>query len=827
MKNKKEILDRLKKGALLLDGAMGTELQKQGLPGGVSPELWALEHPQVLSAIQRSYREAGSQGVYTCTFGANPVKLGDYHREDVEGVNRDLARISRQALGETILLGGDISSTGRFVEPFGDLPFEEAAALFRRQARGLWEGGVDFFVIETQIDIQEARAALLGVKEIGDPFTLVTMTFEKDGRTLNGTTPEAALITLQSLGADAVGINCSTGPEEMLALIRRMAPLARVPLAAKPNAGMPRLEGGRTVFPMGPEEFGRFAPEFIRAGVSLFGGCCGTTPEHIRRARENLQSAGSWGSGEAAFLRKDRPKVFALSSAREALVSLPGSPLTIIGERINPTGKKALQEELKAGKTALVSRMAREQRDAGAGMLDINAGMPGINEGETLLRIIRVLSASSSLPLCVDSDNPETVEQAIRLYPGRALVNSLSGEPGKLERLLPALAKYGSAFILLPLTPGGIPETAPERMAVVREIFNRAQGLGYREEDILVDGLVMTVSSLPNAPVQTLETLKLAREAGFGAVLGLSNVSFGLPAREWINGAFLAMACAAGLSFAIANPAGEILGPVKAASDLLLGRDPRGGAFLKRFAGLPAKAPEASGLGASGGGDPEGGITEAILNGEKESLLQELGRALEGGRKPRDLLEGIMIPAILRVGDLFDQKKFFLPQLMGSAEAMQEGFAFLEPLLKSPEPGDGESPSLRRPPKVVLATVEGDIHDIGKNIVALLFRNYGFQVIDLGKDVPGERIAEAALKHRPDLVGLSALMTTTMPRIPETAARLKSLGLGAPVLAGGAAVTREWAESFGAYYAADGIQAVRRAQELLAAAGKTEEGPAS
>ena len=794
---KSEILQRLNQRMLILDGAIGTELQNRGMPSGVCPELWALENPDVMGSIHTGYRDAGADIIYTCTFGGNPFKLGEYGREDVEEINRDLAGLAKSSVDPDTLVAGDIGPSGLFIEPVGDLSFDEAVEAFARQARGLRDGGVDLFVIETQMDIQEARAALLGVRQVWDGFVMVSMTFEEHGRTLGGTTPEAALITLQSLGADAVGVNCSTGPEKMIPIIRNLKKIARVPLVAKPNAGMPLFKDGRTVFPMDADTFASFAHDFAEAGVNLLGGCCGTTTEHIQKM-----------SGPAKELSVKPPtenSALLLSSGREALIARPDGPLRIIGERINPTGKKKLQAALKGGDFDHIMDMAREQADAGAALLDVNAGMPGIDEKETLLEIVKLLAPMSPLPLVIDSSDPEVVEAAVRLYPGRALINSVSGEKEKRKTILPLAKKYGAALIVLPLTDGELPATAERRIEIVEDLYAEAKELGFRKEDLLVDGLVMTVSSQPEAARETLETIRWCAREGFGTVVGLSNVSFGLPARGWLNGAFLTMAQGAGLTFAIANPGNQLLMDLKHAGDLLQGKDLRGEAYIRRFsettgpAVVPVKRSD---------DPPEADLERGILNGEGKLVCESIDRALAAGGEPKVLLQKIMIPAILKVGEYYDQQKFFLPQLMASAEAMRKGFLLLQPRLEE----SGGAPDAG---KILFATVQGDIHDIGKNIVVLMLKNYGFEVIDLGKDVAVSDIVAAAVEHQPDIVGLSALMTTTMVRMPDVIKALEEKGLKIPVMVGGAVVTPEWAENIGAHYSRDGVEAVRVAEKLL------------
>ncbi len=789
----------LRKRILVLDGATGTELQKRGMPGGVCPELWCLENPSVIQDVQQEYRAAGSDVVYTCTFGGNRFKLAEFNARNVLEVNRDLARVSRKALGPKTLIAGDIGPTGQFVKPFGSLDFEEAVDVFKEQARGLIEGGVDLIVIETMMDIQEARAALIAVKEISDLFTIVTMTFEKDGRTLNGTDPRTALITLQALGADAVGSNCSTGPADMISFVKAMKPCATVPLVAKPNAGLPRLVGGKTTFDMDAREFASYAGRFAAAGVNLVGGCCGTTPLHIRELKERI--------GGARAIPPIRSSIGALSSARKVLVLEEKGPLAIIGEGINPTGKKALQEELLQGKTSLVRRMAREQEESGADLLDVNVGVPAIDEVKTMRDVISLLAVATDLPLVIDSARPEAVEAALRIYPGRALVNSIPGEKDKMETLLPLAAKYGAMFILLPLAEGEIPETAEKRIKIIQAIYRRARSFGFTKEDLLVDGIVMTAASNPQAPAETLKTIEWVSKTFKGApLIGLSNVSFGMPERRWLNAAFLAMAAAKGLRAAIANPTREELMAVKLATDVLGQRDRDALNYIARFSG-PSGQKEPGGPAAEP--SPTESVYQAILDGNRDDINDFVDAAVAAGKTAPALVQDTMIPAIIRVGDLFGRKEYFLPQLIASAETMKKAMEHLEPRLRAARAGG------KRKGPILLATVQGDIHDIGKSIVALMLRNHGFQVVDLGKDVSAGAILKAVRRHKAPVVGLSALMTTTMVRMPEVIRLAEEKGLRCRFILGGAVVTKPFADSLGAAFARDGVEAVRMIERML------------
>jgi 5-methyltetrahydrofolate--homocysteine methyltransferase len=795
-KGQRKFLDIMKKRPLILDGATGTELQKRGMPAGVCPELWCIENPLVIGSVHGDYARAGSDVVYTCTFGANRFKLGEYGESDARSVNRRLALIAKEALRGKALIAGDIGPTGHFIQPFGEVDFEEAVAAFKEQVLGLLAGGVDCFVIETMMDIQEARAALIAVKESCDLFTMVTMTFERDGRTLNGTDPLTALTTLQALGADAVGCNCSTGPDDMVHFIGAMKPYAKIPLIAKPNAGLPKTAGGTTVYNMDAAEFASRAVALIAAGAGILGGCCGTTPQHLAALRKAVSR-----KKPTPPLRKS---LAALSSARRTLLLEPGRPLAVIGEGINPTGRKALQEELREGKTALARQMARDQEAAGAALLDVNVGVPGIDQEKAMQEVVLALSAVTELPLVIDSAKAEPIERALRVYPGRALINSISGEKEKLKKLLPVAAKYGAMFILLPLTDKGIPDTAEKRAVVVRAIEREARKHGFTRDDFLVDGIVMTAASNPKAPLETIRTVRWATET-FGArtVVGLSNVSFGMPERKWINTSFLAMAAASGLTAAIANPASEELMFVKKAADVLGGRDRDAATWIAHCAkaaggkkGAPIEALP-----------PERKIREAILDGNREAVAGLVGETLKAGFDAAKLAQEIMIPAIVEVGERFGRKEYFLPQLIASGETMKIGMEALDPFLK-----EGSKAGARD--TILIATVKGDIHDIGKNIVALMLRNHGYQVVDLGKDVGAERIVREIERHRPRAVGLSALMTTTMTQMKEVIGLARKQGEQCPFVVGGAVVTKAYAESIGAEYARDGVEAVSVIQRI-------------
>ena len=793
-----KIKSLLAKKIVILDGAFGTELQKQGLPGGVCPEKWCLENPEIVKNLYASYQKAGSEIVYTCSFGANRFKLQQFGiKENAYQINNELARLAKQAVGKKALVAGDVGPTGLFIEPFGTLPFEEAVDVFKEQVRGLIDGGCDLIVIETMIDIQEARAALLAVKETKNIFTMVSMTYEKDGHTLNGTDPVTALITLQSLGANAVGCNCSTGPEKMVDFIAAMKPYATVPLLAKPNAGVPRLEGGKTVFEMDATTFASFGRQLVKAGANMIGGCCGTTPSHIQKLARAVARVKP-----VLPLKK---AIGALSSARGFLHFADNHPLFIAGERINPTGKKALQQELAEGKLSIVRQLAQEQEKQGAHLLDVNVGQPGIDEVKTIRAVISLLSTVTKVPLMVDSSRIETIEAALRLYPGRMLINSISGEKAKLAKLLPLAAKYGAMFILLPLTDGELPQTAEKRQVIIKNIYQKAKKFGFTKEDFVVDCLVMAVASNPVAAKETLRTLYWCTHTFKSKTnLGLSNVSFGMPGRPWLNATFLAMAQFCGLDMAIANPTSTEFMNVKRSGDVLIARDKDALRFIDHFSSqakvdaVPTAAKILS---------PQEKIAGAIMEGDRENIIAFLETALSAGSTAQELVDKLMIPSIVRVGDLYEKKIYFLPQLMAAAETMKKGLGYLEPLLKKD--------AAENKGKVIIATVKGDIHDIGKNIVALLLRNYGYSVIDLGKDVAADAIIAAANRENPDVIALSALMTTTMVNMKDVITLARANEIQTPFLIGGAVVSEAYAQTIGACFAKDGVEAVRVVEKLI------------
>lgn len=797
----KEFLDYINNHILFLDGATGTELAKLGMPHNVCPEQWCIENPYAIQTVQKNYEKAGSNIVYAPTFGANRFKLKNFGLQDKTAeINKKLAEISKGTLVSAKVFG-DIAPTGHFVQPFGDdpIPFETAVDIYKEQAQALLDGGVDGFAIETMMDIQEARAALIAIRELDpDIPVIVTMTFDQDGRTLTGNTPAAAIVTLQALGATAVGCNCSTGPSQMAKVIAEMAPFARVPLVAKPNAGMPRFDGTKTIFDMGADDFAQQVSLIVQAGASIIGGCCGTTPDHIAKTTQLLKNT------------KPTPienKASCISSARKSIEINPDKPFEIIGERINPTGKKALQQELKEGKLNLVRDFARQQTEAGANILDVNMGMPGIDEAGMMVEAIQLLVNETDAPLCIDTTKPEVAEAALRIYPGRALFNSISAESDRINKVLPIAAKYGAMIVVLPLDDNGIPETTEERIQVAEDIMATAQKIGYEKRDFVVDGLVMTVSADPNAAIDTLNLIQWAASQKLNTVCGLSNVSFGLPRRDLVNRAFLAMAIAKGLNLAIANPMLQDITETAHATDVLVNRDANAKAYIAKYAQTTAQQPAKT---ETKDAMPTDKLRQAVLEGDDNHAEIALKECLEQKHDPKSLVDDILIPAITAVGDKFERKEYFLPQLLASAKTMRNAMATLEPLL-SVDSDDGKPKE-----NIVIATVKGDMHDIGKNIVALMLRNYNFNVIDLGRDVPEDVIIDAAVEHKVKIVCLSALMTTTMTEMKTVIEHARSRGLDElEFIVGGAVLNEDYANTIGAHYASDAMGTVRLAQSIL------------
>lgn len=837
---REKFIDFTKDHIIYLDGATGSNLVKAGMPSGVCPEQWILEHREVMLQLQKEYVQAGTNILYAPTFTANRVKLAEYHLEkNMSSMIHDLVAISKEAATDTpghpVYVAGDITMTGEQLRPMGKMELEDLIAIYKEQILCLVDAGADLLVVETMMSLAETRAALIAAKEVCDLPVIATLTFEADGRTLFGTDAKTAAVVLESLGASAIGANCSTGPAQMEGIISDMVSVTMIPIIAKPNAGLPFLdENGTTCYNMEAEEFTEEMQVLVNVGATILGGCCGTTPEFIRQLHDRF------GTVAQATATRRPEGIRYLTSERITHSFGLEDGFFVVGERINPTGKKALQAQLREGNFEKVIQFAEEQETCGAKVLDINMGMSGIDEKLCMLRALEEVSGVTNLPLSLDSSYVEVLEAALRNYPGRALVNSVSLETEKFEKLLPIVAKYGAMFILLPLSDAGLPKDMEEKKKIIHKIYDRALSLGMRKEDIVVDGLVATVGANPKAALETLETIRYCKSNGFATICGLSNISFAMPERGFVNTAFLTLAIQSGLTMAIANPSQEMLMSCALATDLLLNKEEAALRYIEYAGGVKERREEKEaelsrklalleqqGTKAASTDNTEvpSAVTAskdtpqinemqeklktAVLKGNRNGIVKITNEALESGEKPVELLNQVLLPAINLVGEYFDQGKYFLPQLIASAEAMKNSIEVLEPLLQTGNSGE-------EMPVVVIATVEGDIHDIGKNLVALMLKNHGFHVIDLGKDVPQAKILETAKEHHAEFIALSALMTTTMQRMREIVAAAKQEGITAKIIIGGAVITQEYADEIGADgYSKDAADAVKLAKSLM------------
>ena len=833
---------------LLFDGAMGTQLQERGLAAGEIPELLCLTNPDEITQIHAAYVAAGSEAVTTNTFGANRTKLGDAATVD----QIFSAAVSCARASGARYVAADIGPTGALLQPMGTLSFDDAYDLFAEQVIAATKAGADLFIIETMADLAEAKAALLAVKENSDLPAFVTMTFDEDGRTFLGTTPEVAAVTLSALGADALGINCSLGPADVAPLISRMLPWASCPVMAQANAGLPHVHEGRTLYSISPKEYCKAVQTMLDAGVTVVGGCCGTSPAFIEGERILLR--GRIATGRS--LRKH----LTCTSAQQLTALAPGQ-VGVIGERINPTGKKRLKEALRSGNHDYVMSEAINQANAGAQVLDVNAGLPEIDERATLVRLTQELQGVTTLPLQIDSSDPLAIEAAVRAYPGKPIINSCNGKQESLDAVLPIAKHYGCCIVGLTLDEAGIPTTAEGRLDVARKIVAASDALGIPRQDVIIDCLAMAASTDQEAPRAILDGIRLVKQElpGVRTVLGVSNISFGLPFRPLINATFLAAAFAAGLDLAIINPLTDRLMDVVNSWRVLSGEDVSAQSYVEAYAGrndAPAasaqqavsydtKSPEgiaaalssisgtlqdiAAGMSAGAGatadalrtadntGSPasddslEGQVRDLVLAGRKDPVPDAVRLILADANSGHDamyVINNVLIPALDEVGARFEKGTFFLPQLMASAEAAKAGFSVLrEDAVASDVPSKG---------KIALATVKGDIHDIGKNIVRMLLENYGYDVIDLGRDVDPQVFTDCVVEHHIELAGLSALMTTTVPAMAETIELLHEQAPWCKVIVGGAVLNPEYAQMVGAdFYAKDANESARIAGEVL------------
>ena len=811
---KMPFMQAVRERVLVLDGAMGTMLQERGLKPGQSPEELNLTAPEIVAGVHRAYLDAGADIIVTNTFGGTKAKLEHYDLGDqVAQINARAVQLAREVAGDQAYVAGSIGPTGRFLEPVGDMSFDEAAALFGEQAKALIDAGCDLITLETFLDIKEIRAAVIAIRELSQEIPVIAMlTFEEKGRSVLGSPPEAAAITLEAVGASMIGSNCGLGVDGIYDILKAMRQVTSLPLISQANAGLPILKDGQTVFPGTPEEMTAYHDRLIELGVRVIGGCCGTTPAHIGAMKQAL--AGK----QCPFEQKADCGTTWLSSRGAHAAVGACHPVALIGERINPTGKKLYSQELREGKVSYIRREALEQTALGATLLDVNVGAPGIDEPAAMERAVFCVTGAVQTPLVLDSSSPLALEAGLKAADGKVLINSVNGEEKSIAAVLPLAKKYGAALVCLTLDEAGIPADAAGRSAIAARIAERAEAIGIKRSDLVVDCLTLTVSAEQKGALVTLEAIRQVRaELGLNTVLGVSNISFGLPCRPLISSTFFSMAIYAGLTAAIVNPKEEAMMTAWRSAMVLLGKDRNAAAYIEAYKGqvLAASSQTATGVaGAAGSATPlpegvKGRLAQAVIDGERESVVGLVEEALSQGLTPMEISNEALLKGLEEVGRRFDCGSFFLPQVMLSADTMKTAFARLKQEISA-----GKLESLGR---ILMATVEGDIHDIGKNIVVTLLENHGFDVIDLGKNVPAQRILDEARAHEVDAVGLSALMTTTMAQMDKVLRLLKAEGVKTFTMVGGAVVTPEYAQEIGAdLYAKDAMEAVARIKKLLA-----------
>lgn len=779
------LTEKLNKGILLFDGAFGTELMRRNIPTGTVPELINLTAPEVVLSVHRDYIAAGADVISTDTFGANRFKAGARSDEIIAAAVSN----AKKAAGKNALVALDLGPTGQMSEPMGDTSFEEFYDCFK--AAVIAGKGADMVLIETMSDLTETRAAALAVKENSDLPLIVSMTFDENMRTFTGTPVDAFVYSVKSL-ADVIGVNCSLGPKQLLPVVERILSLSDKPVIVQANAGLPDANGN---YDVSPEEFAEYAETFRQKGVSVIGGCCGTTPAHISAVKARV--------GRENLFKPASPPPAVASATR--VVYLDG--VTVVGERINPTGKKAMKEALRAGDMQYVTDRAVEQEDAGAKILDVNCGIPEVDEAETLIKLVRHLESVTDLPLQLDSSDPVALEKALRRYSGRAIVNSVNGEQASLQRILPLVKKYGSMVIGLTIDENGIPKTVEKRISIAEKIIDEAAKYSIPESDIIIDCLTLTAGAEQDQAVNTLEAIRrLKATRRVKTALGISNVSFGLPYRQAINTGFLTAALWAGLDLAIINP--NVRENIECIDvfNVLTARDKGAKNYTEKYAGFSPASVAAPKKAAASAKADDGDLAHLIKRG-LPGAEDATDRLLQEGASAEHVIEKILIPALNEVGAAYEKGTLFLPQLIASADSAKSAFKAIKRRMKTD--------SIASKGKIIMATVKGDVHDIGKNIAVTVLQNYGYEVIDLGKNVPPEEVVDAVKKHGARLVGLSALMTTTIKNMEETVSLLKRECPGVKTMVGGAVLTREYAEKIGAdYYCPDAQSDVRFAAEV-------------
>ncbi len=799
--NKEQFRSLLSEKILILDGAMGTELQKRGFLDDIgSPEELNIKYPQRVAEIHRDYLEAGAEVVIANTFGANSRKLADYNLQSkIVEINQSGIKLAREVASKyNAFVAGDIGPVGSYIAPLGAISFTQAYDCFAEQVKALAAAKPDMLFIETMAEIKEVRAALLACKDNFDGPVIVQMTFTADGSTVTGTDVLSFLSIAESLSADAVGMNCSVGPKDLLELGRLLSSNTSLPVSFKPNAGMPKLVNRQTVFPGTAGEFADASKAAYESGINLLGGCCGTTPEFIKALSLELK-------GKKPAARKIN-KHFYISSRTRALDLNAQKPVIKIGERINPTNRKKFQEELLAGNFSTIRKEAQEQVKSGAHILDINLGLPGADETALMEKAVEEIQEVVAAPLCLDSSSAKALEAGLKACAGRPIINSVNGEQKKMDEIMPLAARYGAALIGLAIDDKGIPKNAAERLIIAERIIGEAKKYGIREEDIIIDYLTLAASAMAPQIKETIEAIRLSKKKWpkVKTVLGVSNVSFGLPVRQVLNSTFLKLCETAGLDMAILNPHEDWKISDELAKNLLEGNDPNGAAYIAKYSGAPKKAPAPAGREVS----PQEKLYEAIVEGNREETPALVKQVLSLGMPPLAAANDIILKGLNSVGEKFAKKEYFLPQVILSAEAAQLAFGIIKPLLKS---GGGFSSG-----KMVLATVKGDVHDIGKNIVAAVLESHGWEIIDLGKNVEAKEIVEKARTENAGLIGLSALMTTTMLEMEEVVKARNASGIKTKVIVGGAPVTEKFAKEIGADgYAKDAVEAAKLAKHII------------
>ena len=801
------IRERLGKELLFLDGGMGTLLQAEGLAPGELPETWNIEHPEKVEAIHRRYYEAGSDVVLANTFGANVCKFHDDRYTVEEVIRAGIANAKRagEQIGKETYVALDMGPTGKLLKPMGDLDFDDAYEAFAEAVRYGEKYGADLIHIETMSDTYEVKAAILAAKENSSLPVFVTMIFDERGKLLTGGDVPSVVAMLEGLRVDALGMNCGLGPKQMLPILNDLRRYTSLPIIVKPNAGLPKQKNGETYYDVEPDEFARIMQEVVKEGACVIGGCCGTTPEHIKKLVEECKDLP---------LREIEKKHDTIVSSYGQAVILDDMP-RIIGERINPTGKKKFKEALKNEDMDYILKEAITQQDKGAHILDVNVGLPDIDEVAMMEKVVKELQSVTSLPLQIDTVDGKAMERAMRIYNGKPMINSVNGKQVSMDEVFPLIRKYGGVVVGLTIDEEGIPKDAEGRVRVAGKIINEAAKYGIDKKDIVIDVLTMTISSEKDGAKVTLEALKRVREEfGVRTVLGVSNISFGLPRRPIVNSYFYAMAMQNGLTAGIINPSSEDMMKAYRSYNALMGFDENCTNYISTYAGTTETVTVQASQAAAAGNAPKAAGGEMTLKYAIERGLKEeahhITRDLIGTREPLDIIQEELIPALNVVGDGFEKGTVFLPQLLMSADAAKIAFAVIKDVLAS----SGQEEEKKE--KIILATVKGDIHDIGKNIVKVLLENYGFDVIDLGKDVPPEAIVEKAVEENVTLVGLSALMTTTVVSMEETIKLLREKKPDCKVMVGGAVLNQDYADMIGAdFYGKDAMQSVHYAQKFF------------